>query len=578
MLYDQAMTTIFKEYTALESHFNGSAQVNDSLSVSTKDIFNRIIHISMDRLINPVDEEGKELPFYNISNYAVDVAVRATEFDSKDIILESEEPEFVVHSLIATKLLDNWKKEARFGSVINDMIKKRPRWGGVLVKRFFDEGTVHVEVVNWLNLVFHQNDIENNPIAEKHQLNINDFYEKKEVWNGGVGRAIEILEKKKGSLETLSVIEMEGVFSNEYIGKGEGYSLQRHFFVKDGGVEIVLDSTELTDGSNYKYLSWDERENLSIGFGEIQKCFESQASANRSKAYEEAMLKLGTITRYWTDDPEFEDVNVHDDTTQGELLKLSKGSRFGQVAQNLGNISATNNSIESAKEQIRTATSTPSSLTGHLPSGVAFRSIATAVGQARSRFDILREDFGFFITEILEDWILPHEFEKMTKKDLLKAGFSGDELRAINEQFGRFEANQALVQRILDDEEMTQDEYEETIASAGELLNEESFMNIPKNFFKDVRLKIKIITTGESEDLETFYSNASQLLQILAGNPDLLEDPRLSKITHKIIEKMGFSPLSFGKGGKVNTKKSDLAQLEQLSAGTTGGSMEISNA
>ena len=56
------------------------------------------------------DSLGREKPFYNICKFRVNVATRATDMDTKDVKIASEEPGAYVESFLLSLKNRNWMK------------------------------------------------------------------------------------------------------------------------------------------------------------------------------------------------------------------------------------------------------------------------------------------------------------------------------------------------------------------------------------------------------------------------------------------------------------------------------------
>jgi hypothetical protein len=65
------------------------------------------------------DSLGREKPFYNICKFRVNVAVRSTDLDTKDVTIESDEPGAYVESFILNLKNRNWMKQSGFASFLN---------------------------------------------------------------------------------------------------------------------------------------------------------------------------------------------------------------------------------------------------------------------------------------------------------------------------------------------------------------------------------------------------------------------------------------------------------------------------
>ena len=70
-------------------------------------------------------------------------------------------------------------------------------------------------------------------------------------------------------------------------------------------------------------------------------------------------------------------------------------------------------------------------------------------------------------------------------------------------------------------------------------LKNRRYVEIPKDYFKDIEFKLDIITTGEQINKSAVFETLSNIMTTVAGNPTVLQDPNLKKIFSKIIELSG---------------------------------------
>src|SRR5690554_1590555 len=89
------MDEIIKELNRQkDNYYQGTIEIVEGLDYSQWNTIKTIEFYSNDKYLNgQVDEFGREKPFYNINRFRVNVAVRATDFDTKDIQIVADESE-----------------------------------------------------------------------------------------------------------------------------------------------------------------------------------------------------------------------------------------------------------------------------------------------------------------------------------------------------------------------------------------------------------------------------------------------------------------------------------------------------
>src|SRR5947209_9021621 len=114
------------------------------------------------------DSLGREKPFYNISKFRVNVATRATDINTKDVKIESEDTDGYTTSFLLNLKNRNWMKQSGFPAFLNRMGFTRSKFGGVLVKKIEKDGELKLHVMQWRNMITDQVDIKNGVKIERH--------------------------------------------------------------------------------------------------------------------------------------------------------------------------------------------------------------------------------------------------------------------------------------------------------------------------------------------------------------------------------------------------------------------------
>ena len=150
---------------------------------------------------------------------------------------------------------------------------------------------------------------------------------------------------------------------------------------------------------------------------------------------------------------------------------------------------------------------------------------------------------GIFLNELFTDWVIPFIKKQIQKKDILTADFEDDELALIDEELIKQNVKQEVKKRLLRGEMTTKEDYdglkqleEQRIRTR---LKKRRFLQIPKDYFKDVEFKLDIITTGEQVNKAAMFETMANIMQTVAQNPQILQDPVLKKLFGKIVELSG---------------------------------------
>lgn len=517
------------------------------------------------------NNSGRHQKFYNIINYRVNVATRATEFDTKDISIFSDNPKHYIKSMIFSKEVKKWIRKTNVAKVINDFSYTRAKYGGVLLKRVKRDGEIYLEIPEWKNVIFDPVDIKHGVKIEKHYLTPVQLKAKKDVWNKyeeNEDKIKEVLKSVYGkdwnTANRVCVLEVEGEFSREYLGEdNDDFCLQKHFILADKEEEpvAVLHSKEQKD-TDYKYLAWLEASGRSLGIGIAEDGFEAQIATN------DAILKWDDIMEiasrpFLVSDSDILQNNILDDMLVGDVIRTEKGSRTEMIDLTPPSLVELRNAVEQWDNQYSRATSTFEAITGEtMPSGTPFRSVAVQNQEAQSMFLYRREEADIFWREVFTDWILPHIKSKLTREHILASDYTIDELMMIDEAFAIDKANKKVVEMAIKGKPLTQEDYDKEIQLQKELLQKtgsKRFIEVPDDYFKDAEFDVDILITGEQVNKATMFESISNILATVGSNPAILQDPIMNKLFAKVVELagVGISPVEI-----TNALNKQTQQLE----------------
>lgn len=601
------MQNIKTELETIKTNYDKTIDLVDGLPFSQKKQVRTIEFYNNSKYLNGQrDELNREKPFFNILNAICDVENTAKDLDTKDINITSDDANHYLESWLLSKDIYVWMKETNFAETLNKMIDMHTRYGSLLVKKCIekeesDEGggkQLELELPEWKNLITDQVDIESGAIVEVHYMTIQDILEMKE-WNQTKIKEILTKLKGKGSSKRIPIYEVRGTFPKSYIKDVEGekvtdddevtYSYQLYYLAGlpvDSGAEADRFADTLTplyweDDTEevYKYLARKAKAGRAFGVGVMEEGEEAQVWTN------DAVLKQARAMEYTTKvigqsaSKKLKGRNLLTETDDGTILETEDGKPI--TALNLlpsGGLTQYSNLITQWYDQLQKTTSAYSAQRGETPpSGTPFRLQATMLQQSSSVFKVLQQELGIFITEIIEDWVLPFLATKLNQEHILAYDFSPEELKEIDNKFSAYNANQRAIQEILAGKMITQEEYDGWIENYDTFIKEtksKRFIQIPKGLYKNLKAKVTVNVTGEQRNKAATLESLNNILVTYASNPTLSSDPVASQLLTRIIELSGagISPVAIT--GAINEKqKKDQATMEnnaQTQQGATG--------
>ena len=570
-----------------ENYNNGYITLIDGLTFSQWQTLKKIEFYSNSQyLTGNKDELGRDKPFYNVVNYRVNVAVRATDIDVKDIKIVSDNPEFQEYAFLYNHEAYEWMKQSDFSLFLNIFGQTRARYGGVLVKKCQykepgEQEELEIEVVPWKNVITDPINIAKGNIIEKHYMLPNELAEKEGIWEN-VKEALKLGTKQQRNMQggnaqvetnRIPVYEVTGVFPETYdpeIGDdGDETSFKLMRFVVAGDTDRVLLYKEDLDESPYKYLSWENVPGRGLGRGVVEEGFEAQRWTNDAVIGETNAMTLSGKVIMVTDS---EDVgnNAITDLVNGSVVKVKRGESVQSLSLLPSSFGEYNNRKQSWDNQIQRSTNTFDAVTGEtMPSGTPLGSLAIQAQQASSYFDYKREEAGIFITEMFNEWILPFLAKRINKEHILNSEFSGDELAKIDESFATHLVNEEVKKKILSGMIVSPEDYRAGIDFTKNKLAQRGarrFLEIPAGYFKNFEPKVSVIVTKELKDIDVEKKNLEYIAMIFAKNPQAMQDPVMSKIIGRMAELSGV--LSPGQLSAMSSQPAQPGSMPQQQTAT----------
>ena len=534
------------------------------------------------------DELSREKPFYNILNGMCDVENAAKDLDTKDISVMSDDGNHYLESFLISKDIQVWMKETNFAKFLNDMRDVHTRYGSVLVKKVIkeqDDGSksLSLELPEWKNVMTDQVDIINSPIVEVHYMTVSQLAKKTEWKQDAIKRILKKL-KGLGSNKRVPIYEIRGDFSKStYINADGGkptesdeteYSYQLYYLAGEpveSGKTTYLDAIEVLyceDNTEkvYKYLARKSRAGRAFGVGIFEEGEEAQVWTN------DAVLKQFRAMEYTSKvigqsaSKKLKGRNLLTETDDGTILEVEDGKPI-QSLQLLpaGGLGQYENLLELWFNQLEKATSGFAMQRGEVTTK-NFRLQSMALGQSSQVFKNLQQELGIFLTEIFEDWIMPYLATKLNKQHILAYEFSPEELTEIDKNFSTANANAKAIELILSGKIVSPETYNGFLQTYDQVVKQTKghrFIQIPKNFYKNLKAKVTVNITGEQKNKAQALESLQAVLNTLAANPSLMQDPVMAPILREIIQLSGanISPVILSTG--VQQQKQD--QSKQVS-------------
>jgi len=570
---------------AEDNYVNGTVTLSKHVNWSMNDTISRIdAYLNSKHTSGSADSLGRDKPFFNIVTAASNIWYRATDIDRKDIRFVPDSSSHVGMAFIATVVLNNWMKEARFGQFLNEWGRTLAQYGSALVKFVEKDGLLVASVIPWNRAIVDPIDFNAIPTVEKLYYTPAQLRKMKEYDQEVVEALISAQTTRKtmdgnqqdNQSKFIEVYEVHGELPLAVLEEDpelapdnlwETYRQQMHVISYTKGEGEKFNDFCLYKGKEAKHpymlthlIPMDGR---TLSIGAVEHLFEAQWMVNHSQKNIKDTLDLASKLIFQTSDGNYIGRNVLSALETGDILIHKVNEPLTQINNSKADITAFQNFGAAWQSLANEITSTPDAMKGNtMPSGSPYSLAAYLGAQANSLFELMTENKGLYLEDMMREFIIPHLEKYMDTTEEIVAilddqGISEldaiyvpkEAARRYNEQFKK-----DLMSAVKEDGAIPSP-YQPNIAEQ-EVRNELSPLGNKRFFATDIdgqswkqalkgfRKRVIVEVTNEQQDKQAVLTTLSSVLQTIAGNPAILQDPNARMLFSRILSETGVvSPL-----------------------------------
>jgi hypothetical protein len=506
--------------------------------------------------MDPVDDDGDRIFFYNIVKNPCKVFSKAIDFDTKNIRLLTTGGGDSLKTWFMERDLKYWMRDKQFGKVLNRLFKELPIFGTVVLK-IINGFPYFVDLRNFIIEQSADSLDDSNYITEVHNLTIAGFRKvgKEMGWDKEkVEKAIEEFRKMK-DVSHIRLYERYGDVATEKNGK-TSYTYKRVFFA-DVGVDEFDQRGELTTGKVGVEMSSEEWEGHPywefhadkmpgrwLGIGVVESLFEPQIRQNQLANLQAKASSWMALHIFQTRDQAF-NRNLSTDVRNGETLTTD--SEVTEVVINDRNGDFFNAEHQKWLTNRDELTFSYDVVQGErLPAGTPLGSAQIAQAQTLSYFEQIQETIALDLKEMLYEDILPSFEKEQSNEHILR--LVGQDLEQYVEMIKNQKVMEEMVRQAInsiggghfpttEDRDMAEMAITEAFKQGKELL-----LPLPKGFYKGLKYDVDIDITGESVDTRVRQATIFAILQAITADPTMTQDPTKRKILFWMAENGGVNP------------------------------------
>jgi hypothetical protein len=554
-------------YAEIEDHLkeyeSGTITISEDIEFSMRQTVRQITHYIMSKYMGgQLDPQGRRKPFRNIGNSIVDLEWRAKNIDRKSIEAEELDGDYIF-ALIVNKELQQWMKTENFGKTIDDYQRKKSEYGSVLLKKTETADELKIEPVKWEHTAVDPRDIGGGTKVEKNYLSPLDLKKKKGIWTettdgeSSIDLVIEAAKKQKKSNgeSRIEILDVEGEFEKSDLypegEEDETIALYNVIYAVVQNKKYCLYINELSE-SRFKHDKRKETEGCDFGVGVWQELIEPQIWTNEAVIGEKVAMDLAGKVVLITNK---KDLPSGAELLDGETIELDGDEYLKSLQLMPSALPEFQNQIDNWFVNLQRDQSAYPGVTGEEPkASTPFQSLALQASQSSSIFNKRRDQDGYFILEVLIDWVIPFIIKKINKNHTLTAAYSNGELQQLDQAIIADHANNAAKEAILSadataplDKPLLPSPISKDIFAAHKQMElsirgKKRDLFIPKGYITlaKIKQKVRFNITDEMHDSQRELNGLATTLQSLAPG-----DPERTSIVQRMMEISGSSPASY---------------------------------
>jgi hypothetical protein len=586
------------------NYISGTTTLNKYVEFSLYENTEKIdAYLNSKHISGDTDSQGREKPFFNIVTAAVNIWYRATDIDRKDINIKATKQEDQISAFLATIHLQEYMRRDFFGSFLNDWGRSLARYGSSVVKFVEKGGQLHASVIPWNRLIVDQIDFDNNLKIEKlfytpAQLRANKSYDKElveKLIDAKAQRETLDGQDKDNISEYIEVYEVHGELPLSLLTDKEAdedtYQQQMHVIsfvaTKEKG---EFDDYTLVSGREskdpYMITHLIKEDGRTQGIGAVEHLFEAQWMVNHTAKGIKDQLDLTSKIIFQTSDGSFVGRNAMSSIENGDILIHADNQPLTQINNSSTDITALQNFGTQWQVLANEITSTPDAIKGNtMPSGTAFRQVAILNQESHSLFEIMIENKGLHLEEMMRIHVIPYLKKQMNTSEEVAATLTAHNLTKIDSLYVPNKAvknfNERSVEQILSgdienlqvfDQQAEEQEVKQGLASQGNqrFIKPDEIPTVTwKKVFKNLEWDVEVDVTGESTDKNTILTTLTTVLQTLGGNPAILQDENMRLVFNKIMTEVGgISPVELSQSASQPQQPARQIQGQEVAPAT----------
>lgn len=522
--------------------------------------------------------------FHNLSTWRCEVATKMIDMDIKDFILVSNDHDTDWNVFILEKELKVWLKRNEMGQILNEISRLLPVYGSVVLQktkkgaevvdlRYFynDQSAKTLNDATYINkrMLLSHRDMrkmatygwENvSEAIDKFSGKYNQGYDLGGI-NQGSGSNLywEGPGVQKSQVQAVPLVEVWERYGevplswftdresddNEYVlakycVTGVDQTIKNDEGIIIGEEGLILYKEQI-DEIPFKEVHYNRIDGRWLGQGIVEMLFENQRRINEVKNQEARANELASIQLFQSLD-ETVAGNITTDLDNGDILKVK--SLIQPIATESRNMNSLETTALSIEEHSNNLTFSRDVVSGeNAPSSATLGAVQIQTQQTTAVFDYKKENIGLFLGAFIKDLVFPQIEKELNREHVFRLAGSFEELSKLRNNYATNYANQKIVEAVLSGADVTpelQQGFKDLALKDIANMGDKIWTDVEKNFFKNLDYEVDLISTGENKNIYAQINNGNAILQALAADPTILQDPAKKQVLFKVMTAMGW--------------------------------------
>ena len=560
----------------------GSVRIGTYVSFSMSKTIDTIdAYLNSKHTSGETDSLGREKPFFNIVTSVANIWYRATDIDRKDIRFIASKSKDVALTFVANVLLQDWMIREKFGVFLNLWGRALSRYGSSVVKFVEQDGRLIPSVTPWSRFIPDAIAFDAIPSIEKFyytpaQLRENPNYDQKmvEALIESVADTRKDIDGESRDLNAnfIEVYEVHGKLpmallkSPDKIQDSDWTTFRQQMHT----ISFVGSNREGEDYKDFTLFRGKEKkpvhmithlieeEGRTLSIGGVELLFDAQWMQNHTVKQQKDYLDIASKIILQTSDRRFQGRNVLNAIENGDILTHEDNKPLTQLNNNANNMNALiqfgNQWLVLGKE----ISSTPDAVRGNtMPSGTPYSLVSILQQQAGSLFEIMTENKGLALEEMLREYIIPFLKKKMDTSDEIGAILDDYNIKQLDAMYVPREATRRYVNNAIDEliQGNVPSPYQQQFAE-GQVQQELSQLGNQRFFkpseistetwnkvLKDFEWKVTVEVTNEAFDKKAALETLTSVFTTIGQNEGAQSENARTVLSEILKISGGISPL-----------------------------------